>query len=221
MPSVILWHNKHLHYINPILYDYIKKNQNKKRFLFIKLTLVIGEKFTHANCILIDYKDNSVRRFEPYGISDVTDEYFLDKLLSDKISELLNKKIRYYRPGDYLEHAKFQSVSNDSITLYKKNGDPMGYCLAWCFWYVELKLTNPDINEEELIKNAIDNIYKYYKDTENPYIYFIRDYARKLNDEKDKILKKIGIDKIDLYDIEYKIDNLKKILDFLNNYFDK
>jgi len=217
MPSLILWHNKHLHYIDPNLYTYIKNND--KRFLFIKITLIIGEKFTHANCVLIDYKDYSIRRFEPYGISDVNDEYFLDKLLKDKISELLNKKMRYYRPGDYLEHAKFQSVSNDSISLYKKNGDPMGYCLAWCFWYVELKLTNPDLNEEDLIKNAIDNIYKYYKDTENPYIYFIRDYARKLNDEKDKILKKIGIDKMDLYDIEYKISNLKKILDYIIKYY--
>lgn len=219
MPSLILWHNKNLYYIDSNLFDIIKNN--KKRFLFIKITLIIGEKFTHANCILIDYKDFSIRRFEPYGISDVNDEYFLDKLLNEKISELLNKKMRYYRPGDYLEHAKFQSISNDSISLYKKNGDPMGYCLAWCFWYIELKLTNPDINEEDLIKNALTNIYKYYKDTENPYIYFIRDYARKLNEEKDKILKKIGIDKLDLYDIEYKISNLKKILDFLNGYFDK
>ena len=215
MPSLIIWHNKHLHYVDPYLYQYIKNNVDKKRFLFIKITLIINEKFTHANCILIDYKDYSVRRFEPYGISDVSDEYFLDKLLNDKICEILNKKIRYYRPGDYLEHAKFQSVSNDSINLHKKNGDPAGYCLAWCFWYVELKLVNPDINEEDLIKNAIKNINKYYKDTENPYIYFIRDYARKLNDEKDKILKKIGIDKLDLYDIEYKISNLKKILTYI------
>jgi hypothetical protein len=217
MPSLILWHNRHLYYIDNNLYDYIKNPV--KRFLFIKITLIIGEKFTHANCVLIDYKDYSVRRFEPYGINDVNDEYYLDKLLSDKISDILKKKIRYYRPGDYLEHAKFQSVSNDSITLYKKNGDPMGYCLAWCFWYVELKLNNPDINEEDLIKNAIINIYKYYKNTENPYIYFIRDYARKLNDEKDKILKKIGLDKNELYDIEYKVDNLKKVLDYIVTIF--
>jgi hypothetical protein len=229
MPSLILWFNRDLHYIDDELFknieNIIKNNTNKKtRYIFIKITLIISDKFTHANCILIDLLDNSIRRFEPYGISDVNDEYYLDKLLKDKLSEVLHKfnttnKVKYLRPGDYLEGAKFQAVSNDNINIYKKNGDPFGYCLAWCFWYVELKLTNPDISESELIKRASDNIYKFYKNTENPYLYFIRDYGRKLNNEKDKIMRKIKINKNDLYDMEYKISNLQKILDYMCKYF--
>jgi len=228
MPSLILWFNRDLYYLDDDLFDNIKNiienNLNKKiRYIFIKITLIISDKFTHANCILIDLLDNSIRRFEPYGISDVHDEFYLDKLLKEKLSEILHKfnkiKIKYYRPGDYLEGAKFQAVSNDNINIYKKNGDPFGYCLAWCFWYVELKLNNPNLSESELIKKASDNIYKFYKNTENPYLYFIRDYGRKLNNEKDKIMRKIKINKNEIYDMEYKISNLKKILNYMCNYF--
>jgi hypothetical protein len=227
LSSLILWHNRDLYFIDDDMFNQIenivKQKINKPRFIFIKITLIISEKFTHANCVLIDLYDNSIRRFEPYGISDVNDEFYLDKLLRENLQKILmkntDKKIRYYRPGDYLEHAKFQSVSNDTITYYKKNGDPMGYCLAWCFWYIELKLTNPDINENDLIKGASDNIYKHYKNTENPYLDFIRDYSRKLNDEKNKILKKIKIKNNDIYDIEYKISNLNLILNYICNYF--
>ena len=227
MPSLILWHNRNLYFIDDNMFNEIEniiKNKNDKiRFIFIKITLIISDKFTHANCVLIDLQDNSIRRFEPYGISDVNDEYYLDKLLEEKLQKILIKynknKVKYYRPGDYLEYAKFQAVSNDNITYYKKNGDPMGYCLAWCFWYVELKLKNPNIDEINLIKGASDKIHKYYKNTENPYLYFIRDYSRKLNDEKNKILKKIKIKDDEIYDMEYKTSNLNLILNYMCKFF--
>jgi hypothetical protein len=219
LPSVILWRNKNLYFIHPkiesILKDLFKTN---KRFYMIKITLIISSQFTHANILLIDLDTLSVRRFEPYGISDVTDEIFLDRLLGELISKILKKKIKYYRPGDYLSGLRFQSVSNDGETELKKNGDPGGYCLAWCLWYIELKLSNPDIPEEKLLKLASDKILKRYKKTENPYLYFIRDYARHLNDEKDKILLKIKIPTNEIYDLEYKNSNIKKISKYINNY---
>lgn len=219
IPSVILWRNKNLYYIHPrinsILTDLFKTN---KRFYMIKITLIISSQFTHANILLIDIENLSVRRFEPYGISDVNDEIFLDRLLGELISKILKKKIKYYRPGDYLSGLRFQSISNDGDSSLKKNGDPGGYCLAWCLWYIELKLNNPDIEEEKLLKIASNKIIKRYKSTENPYLYFIRDYARHLNDEKDKILLKLKIPKNEIYDLEYKNSNIKKISKYLNNF---
>lgn len=223
VPSLIIWKNRDLHYINDELFKIIEEisKDKKKRFIMIKITLIVGVKFTHANIILIDMKDNTVRRFEPYGISDVNDESYLDKLLNDKISKALDRKIKYYRPNDYLNISKFQSVSNDSIADFKKTGDPGGYCLGWCFWYVELKINNPDISEEELILNASKKISNNYKSSINPYLSFIRDYGRKLNGEKDKILKQIKIKNSEFYDITYKINNLEKVLKYFNNYFSK
>ncbi len=222
LPSLILWKDKNLNYINKDLFNIISKisNNKTKRFIMIKISLIIGVQYTHANVVLIDLKDLIIRRFEPYGISDVTDEFFLDKLILDSTSKALNKKMRYLRPGDYLEITKFQSVSNDGNNDYRKTGDPGGYCLAWCLWYIELKINNPDLDEKELILNASNKIIKHYKKTDIPYLYFIRDYSRKLNEEKDKILKKIKFNTSELYDLNYKVSNLEKIFDFMIKYFD-
>jgi hypothetical protein len=219
IPSVILWRDKDLHYINTDLFKLIKNLSKEKRFIMIKISLIVGGQYTHANVILIDLKDSSIRRFEPYGISDVGDEYHLDHIILENVSNVLNKKMKYYKPNDYLNLSKFQLVSNDSNNEYRKTGDPGGYCLAWCIWYIELKINNADITEEELITNASEKIIKHYKNTDNPYLYFIRDYSRKLNDEKDKILKKLKFKNIELYDMNYKVTNLEKVLNYMINFF--
>ncbi len=220
-PWLILWKDRNLHYIHKDLFSIVSKlsKDSKIRFIMIKISLIVSIQFTHANMIMIDLKDNSVRRFEPYGINAVNDEEYLDNYLKENISEALNKKVKYYRPNDYLEITKFQSVSNDNVNEYRKSGDPMGYCLAWCLWYVELKVNNPDIPEIDLINTASKKILKYYKTSNNPYLSFIRDYSRKLNEEKDKVLKSIKINVNELYDVNYKVRNLKKILEYLKNYF--
>ncbi len=220
-PWLILWKDRNLHYIHKDLFSIVSKlsKDSKIRFIMIKISLIVSIQFTHANMIMIDLKDNSVRRFEPYGINAVNDEEYLDNYLKENISEALNKKVKYYRPNDYLEITKFQSVSNDNVNEYRKSGDPMGYCLAWCLWYVELKVNNPDIPEIDLINTASKKILKYYKTSNNPYLSFIRDYSRKLNEEKDKVLKSIKININELYDVNYKVNNLKKVLEYLKNYF--
>jgi ankyrin repeat protein len=219
LPSIILWRNKNLYFIHPKIESILKNLfKSKKRFYMIKITLIINSQFTHANILLIDIQNLSVRRFEPYGISDVNDEIFLDRMLGELISKILNKKIKYYRPGDYLKGLRFQSISNDGDSSLKKTGDPGGYCLAWCLWYIELKLNNPDVEEEKLLNLASEKILKKYKSTENPYLYFIRDYARHLNDEKDKILLKLKIPKNEIYDIEYKNSNIKLISKYINRF---
>lgn len=221
LPSIIIWGNKDLNYIHKDLFNIIKNidKQNNKRFILIKISFVPSYKYTHANIVLIDLHDYSVRRFEPYGINNVVDEYILDELLKDKISKVLDKKIKYYSPSDYLNNIRFQLVSNDGSLYLKKTGDPGGYCLAWCFWYIELKINNTDLEEKDLIEKASKKIEHYYRKTENPYLYFIRDYSRKLSNEKDKIFKKIKINKMNYYDVSYKTSNLNKIFNYMINYF--
>jgi len=211
----ILWHSKKLHYINPDLFDIIKNT--KKRFILLTISLIVGKNFTHANCIIIDSQNNDIRRFEPYGVNYMNDEYELDKIIHDNCEKIFNRKFKYYKPEDYCGNIKFQSVSNDSNNNFRKLGDPMGYCLAWCMWYIELKLNNQDIEDKKMIKLASENILQKYKKFDNPYLYFIRDYSRSLNDEKDKILRKIKVNRDELYDINYKQKNLNKIHDYIEN----
>ena len=130
-------------------------------------------------------------------------------------------KIKYYKPGDFLEKGRFQAISNDSVIDVKKTGDPLGYCLAWCLWYIELKLNNTSLSENELIEQAAEKIYVTYCNSNSPYIDFIRDYSRKLNDEKDKLFEEFGIDPNNFYNIAYDNNDLNMITEGVTHIIEK
>ena len=220
-PHIIVWRNKRLYFVHPEFTSALKKCfQNDSRFILIKISLIPNTNGTHANIVLIDKKKNDVRRFEPYGVTYILDGYFLDKMISNYIKLASKAHYKYYKPNDYLEDARFQTVSNDTYTDDKKLGDPTGYCLAWCFWYIELKLCNPDIDEKTLITSAIIDIKKKYGMYNNPYLMFIREYGTKLDSYKNSVLKVIGIDEINYYDISYKYDVITLISSQLKKHFD-
>jgi hypothetical protein len=82
LPSNILWATKDLNYINPDVFDIIK--DLNQRFILLTISL-IGKKYNHANCIVIDKKNKTIRRFEPYGIDNIIDEKELDDYIFKKI----------------------------------------------------------------------------------------------------------------------------------------
>jgi hypothetical protein len=218
MTSVILWRNKNLYWFDPD-FDLSIKNCmiSDKRFIIIKVSHFPRPDSLHANVIIFDKDDNSYRRFEPYGYISTDDEMYLDKLVMDTIIKISNKKIKYYKPGDFLQKGRFQTISNDSSIEVRKTGDPNGYCLAWCLWYIELKLNNPSMKEKDLIEKAADKIFTIYCESDTPYIDFIRDYGRKLNDEKDKLFEEFNIDKEHFYNMAYNKTDLDKITNGVTN----
>ncbi len=218
MPSLIIWKDKELYWFDPNFEECIKNCvKSDKRFIMIKVSYLHRPDSLHANVIIYDKEDSSYRRFEPYGNSSTYDEMYLDKLVMDYILKYKNNKIKYYTPGDFLETGRFQTISNDSSLEVKKTGDPFGYCLAWCLWYTEIKLKNSKLTEQELIEQAAEKIYISYCKSDTPYIDFIRDYSRKLNDEKDKMFKTFGLNKKDYYNISYNITDLEKISKGIKN----
>ena len=212
MPSIIIWKDKELYWFDPNFEECIKNCvKSDKRFIMIKVSYLHRPDSLHANVIIYDKEDSSYRRFEPYGNSSTYDEMYLDKLVMDIILKFKKTKIKYYTPGDFLETGRFQTISNDSSLEVKKTGDPFGYCLAWCLWYTEIKLKNINLSEKELIEQAAEKIFVSYCKSDTPYIDFIRDYSRKLNDEKDKMFKNFGLSKKDYYNISYNDTYLDKI----------
>jgi hypothetical protein len=213
MSYIILWKDKHLYWMDENLEESLNiclKNKNH-RYILIKVTILTKNNTLHANIILFDKHNNSFRRFEPYGNLIITDELVLDKKIMDIFNKLTHKKIKYYKPSDYLEEGRFQSISNDGSSEVRKVGDPMGFCLAWCFWYVEIRVKNPNLEEKELIKLAAEKIFSNYCNSTTPYNDFIRDYGRMLNNQKDLYFNKFDINKNNFYDVIYKNDTLDKI----------
>jgi ankyrin repeat protein len=218
LPYLLYWRDKNIYYKTKNLVFYIQRALNIKnmRFIILKFSLLPQTASMHANIVIYDKEKNTVIRFEPYGDWEILDSYNLDKMIAKTFQAAVGgKKIKYLRPGDYLKNPKFQTASTGDI---KKNlGDPIGYCLAWCFWFIELKLQNPDIDEKTLVDTALEDMILNNKNSENPILDYIRGYARKLDDEKNKILKEIGFTDSELYELTYTPAKLEKIQSAIHN----
>lgn len=214
------WNKKLKHTIKPLLED------NNIRFILLKLTLVPKNNTSHANIIIYDKQTNRLERFEPYGKNEMLEEKKLNKFIIKIMKKILGSenKLKLYFPKDFLNETKFQVISSDSDPANRRVGDPDGFCLAWCFWYLQTRLENPDIEPNELARISLDRILEKYKTNENPVLDYIRDYAQTLDKMKNDFLleginsKKLNIKKEEIYKINYDDpDKMSKLLDYINS----
>lgn len=164
--------------------------QEKLRFGVIPVFLV-GNQFTHAhsNVLIFDFKNKTCQRFEPYGFS--TDDTKFDTKMRNLLKSKFN--IRYLKPlkdEDFQETEEHQ-ISISAKTAKKITDDPGGYCAAWCIWYVDLKLKNPNLSRQELK----DKINKKLNKLETSVRTLIRNYANYLIRARGRVLTKKGLDK--------------------------
>jgi hypothetical protein len=212
---LIMWRNKNELYMDKNLKLHLKHliDNPKIKFILFKLTLVPSSHGTHANIFLFDKKNETLERFDPYGAIPYLNKDDMDNFFEEKFREIFDsyKNFVYLRPDDFMGNISFQLLSNDGDIDVKKLGDPIGYCLAWTFWYIEMRLSN-EIAPVELVRLSVKKIKEgIKKGSKNPFIDFIRNYASHLNLEKDKILKSFGIKSANHYDIIQNDDIEEKI----------
>jgi hypothetical protein len=217
LPHIIIWKNKNNYFFDSNLLKWINNNKNID-YIYIKLSidLLNIQNTRHANLIIIDNRNKIVERFEPYGEINYYNSLDLNNFIINNISIPINYQFKFIQsfPG-------FQTRSNDVNVFNKTYGDPFGYCLAWCFLYLEIRLiinNKNDINPIDVINDYIINNFK--KDniiTDNIYISFIRYYAVGLDRQKNILLKKYGINPSIVY--HHNIDSVKysSIINKLNN----
>jgi hypothetical protein len=215
-PHLIIWKNKWNYYIDNNLIDFLKTNINK-RYVLIKLSIVLLENSDtrHANYLIVDNKKKIIERFEPYGEIEIGNSLELNKMIDNNICKKINYQFCFSQlyPG-------FQ-IKSDELNIYNKNiGDPSGYCLAWCYMYIEVKLIYENSDTANIINNYIIN--KFSKDfneidsSMNKYIYFIRYYSKYLDSNKNKLLKSFGIK--NYYKKEFKPNEEKNIITNINKH---
>ena len=174
----------------------LSSRKRNKRFTIIPLIFrwSCGYEFEgHANILIIDFENNIVERFEPYGfISTFTkEEDEVSQSFNTRFTRLLKKidpNLKYVdqsvllRKGpQYLEENQVKKHS-----LLEKSSDPEGFCGAWSLWYADLRISNPNKEPRELIEIAIESISQTHNLRE-----FIRNYSVFLVKERQKFLKKI------------------------------
>lgn len=221
LPHIVIWKNKNNYFIDENLLPWLIINKNKK-IIYIKLSINIlnNDNIRHANIIIIDNKNKIVERFEPYGEINYYNSNDLNDMLINNLAKPLDYEFSFVQP-----YPGFQTRSDEFNKFNKSYGDPNGYCLAWCFIYLEIKLI---IDKEEYNMNAIDiindyiinsfrNEYKIETNDINLYLIFIRYYGKKLDSDKNKLIKSYNLDPSIYYYSYINENNSNIIIDKINN----
>ena len=243
LPHLIVWKDKNNYYINSELIEWLKRFSVVQRFYYIKLSIIATNKIQgnirHANLILIDNFRKTVERFEPYGEIYFLNCLELNTVLEKEIANKLNYKYIFVQsyPG-------FQIRSDEFEEKNKSYGDPGGFCLAWCFLYLEIKLYYENVilpklrkniqnikiiesisNSEQVIKLINNYIINRFEidfpnlktdEQQNLYMTFIRYYARGLDKEKNELIKNYGMNISTIYHLDLDDKIHQKILYNLN-----
>lgn len=229
VPYLIVWRGEGRYFIHPDIEFYLLSNLRNSdiKYIFLKVTLVASSNGTHANMLLLDKEKRIFERFEPYGVVPYLENDGLDKLLKSRLVPFLEKelggKIEYLSPKDYLDGSNFQVISNDSSLSVKKLGDPTGYCLAWTYWYLEMRISNPDVHPKKLVSKSVKKIIKTNNHVDGMYrfIDFIRSYAHRLDKMKNIFLRSVGVGSHYTYNIVMPKEEQEKIVIGLAKHFEK
>ena len=208
LPFIITYIHKNEYYIckylNKILTDALKNN--RYNLGIILLFIHVEDNIFHSNILIYNFKHLTIERFDPYGNSRLYDDKVMDKILEEELT--WNLPYKYIRCKDYMPQKSFQLMSDESNDAYTKSGDIGGFCVAWCFWYLEIKRLNLKIKSKILIKKLMNIL----SNTEYMYINYIRNYANYLTHIKYNYLLHIGLDINVISSEQVFNDNIRKMI---------
>jgi hypothetical protein len=194
---VIIWTNYDNYIIDKELMPFIYKNIKRSGIIYVKISIILTN-IRHANLLIIDTDKKTVERFEPYG------EIYYESIL--KLDDILKKeicdKLENYNYVITQSYPGFQSKSDELNEMCIAHGDPEGYCLAWCYLYLELRLLYNSIDVIKVINNYICNDFEKdfkFNKNDNKYMIFIRYYSNRLDTLKNSLLKEYNIKEDDIY----------------------
>lgn len=225
LPALVLWDGVRF-YMHPDLNMYMNVCLYSDKVRYIMMDLALIGTPSHANMLFFDKETCTIERFDPFGEGSIIKSHDLDICLRKNLVPILEsygnkigKKIRYNAPSDYMGNGP-QLFSQDWSFDMKNRGDPGGYCLAWVMWFVEMRITNPDQSSKEIIDKTIAHISRNGTGPER-FIDYIRDYAHKLDVDKNNVLNNMGIPKSDWYNNMLLYKHRPKIENYLRVTFSK
>jgi len=181
-----------------------------KRMVIIPLIIFMCNGGGHLNYLIYDLKPDqngyrTIERFEPHGAKsyeydrlEMFDPFALDQELT-KLFKVINTnafgndKINYVtalgicNAGPQL--IQVQADFRDPLIQMLKR-DPSGFCAVWSTWYVDMRLTHPDMSIPELYQ-------RFYTWMKGPKILtqltrYIRDYGNSIAKFRTETYRKIG-----------------------------
>ena len=161
----------------------------------------------HYNMIIFDLNRKEVERFEPHGVisSKLQDSIYNE--LDYQFENVFRKhKYKYLPPNTFCpyigpqkketmydglrlkQNIKTQLSTSMSNTDTILPTDPGGFCAAWSLWYADIRMRNPKVHKNKLIKKAIELINK----KPMKFRQFIRNYAEFIVQQQNKLKYKVN-----------------------------
>jgi len=186
-PYIIYWRDENNYFIHPMLNLLIKNASKDKKYDFATVFVSVDDSINggnlHANILIYNFINNTIEFFEPDG----SRTNLIHTILKEELC--WDNNFKYLEPSNYMPHASFQYLAFENNELNLKPGDFGGYCLGWCYWYLEHRMLNSSIESKVLVPNLINKLIK----NEFTLVEYIRNYANSFHKNIIKILKKIGI----------------------------
>lgn len=134
----------------------MNKTCGNKRLLSIPIILdfeYLNE--AHANIAVFDLKNKTMERFEPHG--EKSPPQFETEMLDSELAKLCkNINFIYIPPTEFCPKIGPQTGEGKFTSLSPNRG----FCFAWSMWYIEARVSSPDILPTVLIKNKMGDLRK-------------------------------------------------------------
>jgi hypothetical protein len=190
---LIIWKNNQMYFFSPYIVQGIHETMKiypDTKFILLKLTIISEKNFSHANIIIFDTTKKIIERFDPYGKVPFIDNESLDKLLAGFFSDYF-PTATYLSPSQLSNGISFQIFSDENNVNNHVENDPRGFCIAWCLWYLEMRINNIQIDPKSLIRKTVYQI----NFSEDQFKDYIRNYSNYLDGKKNTILEKANLPK--------------------------
>ncbi|XWV24848.1 ankyrin repeat protein [Tupanvirus deep ocean] len=214
---VIIWKNNNMYFFSPYIIQGISETIKKfpdTEYILLKLTILTDKNFNHANMLIYDIKNKYIERFDPYGKVSFNYSKEIDHLMEAFVKEYFTD-VKYISPGQLTDGISFQIFADEKDNRNYVENDPAGFCVAWCLWYIEMRMKNSKIHPKSLIKRTISQINK----SEDKFKDYIRNYSNYLDSEKNIILEKAGVPKKYWYMMHIPITFYKAYLKYIRNIY--
>jgi hypothetical protein len=117
-----------------------------------------------------------------------------------------------------MQNLFFQGISGEGQYRFDRIGDPEGYCIAWCIWFVEMYVINEaKVKNLKDLKEFVINLSNKIISRYDTYLDYIRDYGNYLKNNQIRFFKSIKIPANRLYIKYYKPEEDEFILNIINN----
>lgn len=200
-----------------ITLDNYQKMLNDSRCRFVYFIIIFNTVYFqngedpkyHANTLIVDKKKKTIERFEPSFISRHPKAF--DRIeISEKVSNYIRK--RFVDGKHVLKYIDYSRIINPNVQNYDSNSSPLskegGYCHAWSYWYLDMRLSYPELDPITLINDTV----KQARQRGVSLYTLILEYS---NDAITSFFKEFGLDRLSQEEkmkvLPAKIKELEKI----------